>query len=384
MKSYLISLLSRSRLLWLLLALVVVIIGGVWKLAGDKAGDKKPKQEKAIAVKVAPASRKDVPVFLQGLGTVLAYNTVTLRSRVEGELMALLFEEGQQVHAGDVLAKIDPRSYQAQYAQAVANKAKNEAQLENAKRDLKRYTDLGEMISAQTTDTQRATVRQLEAALKSDQAAIDNAKTSLSFTVITSPINGRTGIRQVDVGNIVRPSDSNGLVVITQLQPISVLFSLPQEHLIPIKQSTDSQGKLQVIAQDANEGLVLDTGVLELVDNQIDQNTGTIRLKATFPNQKQFLWPGGFVNIKLLLTTRKNSLVVPAIAIQQGPKGPYVFQVTPENTVIMKPVKIALTEKDDAVIESGLEDNAQVVIDGAAQLKEGAKVTVAGNGTIQQ
>lgn len=384
MKNYLVPLLSRPRLLWLLLALVVAIIGGVWKFAGDKSADKKHKQEKTVAVKVVPASRKDVPVYLQGLGTVQAYNTVTLRSRVEGELIAILFEEGQQVKAGDVLAKIDPRSYQAQYAQAVANKAKNEAQLENAKRDLKRYKDLGEMVSAQTTDTQRATVSQLEAALKSDQAAIDNAKTSLSYTVITSPINGRTGIRQVDVGNIVGPSESNGLVVITQLQPISVLFSLPQEHLIPIKQSTDSQGKLQVIAQDANEGLVLDTGVLELVDNQIDQNTGTIRLKATFPNPKQLLWPGGFVNVKLLLTTRKNSLVVPAIAIQQGPKGPYVFQLTPENTVIMKPVKIALTEKDDAVIETGLEENVQVVIDGAAQLKEGAKVTVMESGTTQQ
>lgn len=332
-------------------------------------------------ISVASALRKDVPITLDGLGTVQAYNTVTLHTQVDGQLVKILFNEGQDVRQGDVLAKIDPRTYQAAYDQAVANKAKDEANLNNAKHDVERYVALGDTISKQTVDTQRATVRQLEATVKADQAAIDSAATTLSYTSITSPIDGRTGIRQVDVGNIVHTGDTNGLVVITELQPISVMFSLPQQNLQAINEQLNAKPdqKLQVQALASDNQTVLDTGVLELVDNQIDQGTGTIKLKATFPNEKRMLWPGGFTNVRLLVTTQHDALVIPTVAVQRGPQGiSYVFVYKPDdNTVSMRTIKAGITTGQDTVITDGVQEKEQVVTDGMAKLQDGSKVSVA-------
>lgn len=333
---------------------IAALAAGYWLFSGGADKDRK-KQD--IPVTVAKALRKDVPIYLNGLGTVQAYNTVTLHTQIDGRLESLLFQEGQDVKAGDVLAKIDPRTYQAQYDQALANKSKNVALLENAKRDFERYKTLGKSVSDQTRDTQKSTVQQLEAAVAADQAAVDNAKALLSYTVITAPINGRTGIRQVDVGNIVRTGDVNGLVVLTQLQPISVVFSLPQQNLPMINEQLNAGKTLSVSAMDADNREVVDTGTLDLVDNQIDQNTGTIKLKSTFPNDKRSLWPGGFVNVRLLVTSRKDAVVIPAAAVQRGPKSTYVFLYKPEdNTVTIKSVKVAMLQDQDAIIDEGVED----------------------------
>ncbi len=352
------------------MAVGLFFLGGQPDSAG-KGG--KGKRAQVPVVTVAPAGRKDVPVYLDGLGTVQAYNTVTVHTQIDGQLMAVLFREGQDVHKGDVLAKIDPRTYQAQFDQAVATKAKDAALLENARRDLKRYINLGNTVSGQVLDTQRSLVKQLDATVKFDQANIENARALLSYTIIAAPISGRTGLRQVDVGNIVHAGDANGLVVLTQLQPISVVFSLPQQDLSAINAAS---GKLQTLAVDASSHTTVDTGVLELVDNQIDQTTGTVKLKATFPNAKRALWPGGFTNIRLLVSTRKNSLVVPNVSVQHGPQGTYVFVLGGDSTVELRAVKTDMSDEQDAVITDGLKDGEQVVTDGAGKLEDGAKVAL--------
>ncbi|MBN8530755.1 MAG: efflux RND transporter periplasmic adaptor subunit [Alphaproteobacteria bacterium] len=372
---------SRKRGWWPVLALAVALGGGYWYWQGAaETSHRRPRPQAPVAV--AETARKDIPIYINGLGTAQAYQTVTVKSQVEGQLIAVPFREGQDVKAGDVLAKIDPRTYQAQLDQAEANKAKNAALLENAKRDLARYSKLGDGISAQALDTQKATVRQLEATLKSDQAAIDGAKTQLSYTTITSPISGRTGLRQVDVGNIIRPGDANGLVVVTQLQPISVMFNLPQQHLAAINEQLAAQKeKLTVHAVLEEKGEPLDKGVLELVDNQIDPATGTVRLKAIFPNEKRRLWPGGFTNVRLLLDTRRGALTVPTVAVQRGPQGSYVFVYKPEgSTVEIRPVKPGPVEGGDTVIEEGLQEGEPVVVDGMSKLQDGSKVALAGGG----
>jgi multidrug efflux system membrane fusion protein len=372
-----------SRRIFWLFVLCAAIAGGAWLIFGGHSGpaqnDKGGKGRRGgqiPIVTVQPTARKDVPVYLDGLGTVQAYNTVTVHTQVDGQLVDVHFTEGQDVKRGDLLAKIDPRTYQAQYDQAAATKAKDAALLENAKRDLKRYENLGDTISGQVLDTQRATVRQLEAAVKSDQAAVENARTLLSYTSITAPISGRTGMRQVDQGNIVHPGDANGIVVLTQLQPISVVFSLPQQNLQSILAQGREQGKLRTLAVDS-AGKTLDQGTLELVDNQIDQTTGTVKLKATFANANEQLWPGGFVNVRLLLTTRANVLVVPTVAVQRGPQGTYVFVLKDdEKSVELRPVKVVMTEGLLSVIDEGLKDGERVVTDGAAKLEDNAKVAL--------
>lgn len=367
---------------WWLPLLLVAAVGGGGYWYWQSSMEKSPRRQRPQApIAVAQAARKDVPIYVNGLGTVQAYQTVTVKSQVEGQLVAIPFREGQDVKAGDVLAKIDPRTYQAQLDQAEANKAKNVALLENAKRDLERYSKLGDSISAQALDTQKATVRQLEATLKSDQAAIDSARTTLSYTVITSPITGRTGLRQMDVGNIIRPGDTNGLVVVTQLQPISVMFNLPQQNLPAINdQLTKQNDKLTVLAVQNEKDAPLDRGVLELVDNRIDPATGTVRLKATFPNEKRQLWPGGFANVRLLLDTQKGALVIPSVAVQRGPQGSYVFVYKSEgSTVAIRTVKTGHVEGADTVVEEGLQEGEPVVIDGMSKLQDGSKVTLAGD-----
>ncbi len=373
----------RRSFQWLLGLVVLVGIAVAvihfWPHQGSKTTNNRGQRDTRIPV-VAAAVSKDVPVYLDGLGTVQAYNTVTVHSRVDGELIDVAFVEGQDVHAGQVLARIDPRTYQAQLDNAVATKAKDDAQLADARLDLERYTNLGNRVSGQTLDTQRATVKQLEAATRVDQANIDNAKTMLSYTTITSPIDGRTGIRQVDKGNIVHASDTNGLVVVTQLQPISVVFTLPQQTLPQIAPRMDGTSKLPVFATGSDNKVQLDQGQLELIDNQIDQATGTIKLKSTFPNPGHLLWPGGFVNVRLLVDTHKNATVIPAVAIQRGPQGTYVFVLKPDNTVELRPVTVGIIEDLDAEIAKGVSPDEKVVVDGMAKLQNGSQVTTANGG----
>ena len=367
----------RRRWRWVLVLLVLAAAFGYWKMH-HAAKPETPKGKPQAPIVVAPAVRKDIPVYLNGLGTIQASNTVTVHSQVDGQLMEVKFQEGQDVKAGDVIARIDPRTFQAQYDQAVATKAKDMAQLANAQLDLKRYAALGKTISGQTRDTQAATVKQLEATVQADQGAIDAARTQLGYTTVTAPINGRTGIRQVDQGNIVHPSDTNGLVVITQLKPISVIFSLPQQNIAAVNAAMGgTQGKLPALAVNADNS-VIEQGKLVLMDNEIDATTGTVRLKANFPNAKYTLWPGGFVNVRLLLDTRKAALVVPSVAIQRNQQNaPYVFVYQPEEgTVKMQLVTIDMTEGLDTVVLEGLNEGAQIVTDGMAKLRDGMKVSL--------
>ena len=336
---------------------------------GRKAGEGRP-----IPVVPAAVARKDVPVYLDGLGTVQAYNTVTIRSRVDGELVEWAVKEGQEVRAGEVLARLDARTYQAQLDQAVAAKAKDEAQLELARLDLKRYLELGNRISGQTVDGARALLKQLDASVRVDQASIDNARAMLSYTVIASPIDGRTGLRQIDRGNIVHASDAGGLLMVAQMQPISVFFTLPQQTLAAINDEMRRQGPLPVLVADSGSRAVLERGTLELMDNQVDQTTGTIKLKAVFANEQRHLWPGQFVNVRLLLTTRAASLVVPAAAVLRGPQGPYVFLIKPDQTAETRPVTLGPVEAGEAVIESGLAAGESVAVDGVGKLQNGSKV----------
>jgi len=332
-----------------------------------------------VPVEAAQARLANVPVWLEGVGTAKARNTVTVRPQVDGKILSIGFEEGQEVKRGDVLAKIDPVTYQAQLDQALAKKALDEAQLANARLDLERYLKLSSnVVSIKTVDTQRALVAQLEAQVKSDEAAIANARAVLDYTSVVAPIDGRTGFRLVDEGNLVRTSDA-GIVVITEVRPISVLFTLPQQQLPQINKARASRS-LDVEALETDSKTVLDRGVLLVVDNQVDQATGTIRLKADFPNKELQLWPGQFVNVRLLLRTLENVIVVPTAAVQRGPEGTFVYVVSNESKVAMRPITVAQQNDVEAVVAQGLSASDTVVTAGFARLKEGAEVEVGGAG----
>jgi membrane fusion protein, multidrug efflux system len=374
---------SRSLIRRIVVALACVAVAvtayAFWPFAapapqrqpGGRGGEGRP-----VPVMTAAVVQKDVPIYLDALGTVQAYNTVTVRSRIDGELVEVLFKEGQDVRAGDVLAQIDPRTYRAQYEQAVATRDRDAAQLEGARRDLQRYVGLGDRVTGQSVDTQRALVKQLEATVRADQAAAENARTMLSYTVITAPIDGRAGIRQIDQGNVVHAGDTTGLVTLTQVQPIAVIFTLPQQDLQAIIRHQSEVEKLTVLATQPDNKTVIDQGKLELFDNQIDQTTGTIRLKAVMPNPERRLWPGAFVNVRLLLTTRQGGLVIPAPAVQRGPQGPYAFVVRPDHTAEMRTITVAAVEGDQALVEAGLQPGETVVTDGVAKLQNGSRVAV--------
>src|ERR1700730_4244565 len=319
----------------------------------------------------------NVPIYLRGIGTVQAYNTDTIRTQVQGQITQVAFKEGQAVHAGDLLAQIDPRPFQAQLDQAVATRERDQAQLVNAQANLQRDSQLMARgyATPQTVDLDKGNTGQFGAAVKADEAAIEYAQTQLAYTRITSPINGVTGIRLIDVGNIVHPTDPNGLVDVTQLQPISVIFTLPETSLPQIQQAM-AKGPLTVLAYSEDNKIKLDEGKLAVLDNQIIQTSGSVRLKADFPNPAHRLWPGELVNIRLLIDNRQNALTVAATAVQQGPKGSYVYAIKPDGTVEDRAVNVAQQGARIAVIDSGLQANEQVVIGGQARLQPGSSVTV--------
>jgi membrane fusion protein, multidrug efflux system len=330
-----------------------------------------------VPVVAGAVAQKDVPIYLNGIGTVQAFNSVSIRSRVDGQLEKIAFAEGGDVKAGDLLAQIDPASFRTQVQQAEAKKAQDEAQLANAQIELNRDAALvkDKILAQDVYDSQKALVNQLDAAVKADQAALENAKVQLAYTTITAPIDGRAGIRQMDVGNMIRANDSNGLVTLTQLKPISVVFTLPEQNLNEI-QANRSTNQMTVLAMDRDNKTELARGVLAVIDNQIDPATATVRLKATFENKDLRLWPGQFVNARLLIKIRHNAAVVPASVIQRGPEGTYAFVIKDDQTVELRPVKVGQMEQDLALIEDGLKPGEQVVVDGQYKLQRGSKVKV--------
>jgi membrane fusion protein, multidrug efflux system len=333
----------------------------------------------AVPVVAAPVKSSDVPIYLDGVGTVIAYNTDLIRSQITGELVQIAFTEGQTVKPGDLLAVIDPRPYEAQLQQMIANRDRDQAQLQNALANLGRYTDLQSkgFASSQLSDTQRAQVEQLKAAIQADEALIAQAKVQLSYTKLVSPIPGVTGVRQIDVGNIIHPTDPNGLVVVTQIEPISLIFTLPETSLPLIQQQQEkTKQPLSVIAYSQNNKIKLDEGSLLLVNNQILQTTGSVQLKANFPNKEHHLWPGQLVNVRLLVDTRHNGLTVPESVVQRGPNDTYAYVIRPDNTVEVRPIKVAQISEGLALIDSGLAANERVVTDGQYKLVPSARVNV--------
>jgi len=377
---------GRSRR-WVMVLLCVLLVLGIgyalffWTGGSSNTAARNRNANQPIPVLIATAEQKDVPIYLDALGTVQASNTVTIKPMVDGPLLAINFAEGQAVKKGDVLAQIDPRTYQAALDQENGKKAQDEAQLANARLDLARYTKLAanNYSSGQQADTAKAQVAQLEAQVKQDQAQIDTARTQLGYTTIVSPLDARTGIRQVDAGNIVHASDATGLVVLTQLQPISVLFTLPQQSLAPVANAM-RQGAAKVLAyaQGAagSPAGILDTGTLSVLDNQVDATTGTIKMKATFPNADSKLWPGGFVGVKLQVDTAKNAIVVPPAAVQRGPRNAYVFVVNADNSVVQRNVTVGHEDAQASIITDGVKAGDKVVIDGASRLSANSKVTI--------
>jgi multidrug efflux system membrane fusion protein len=353
---------------------IVLMLGWHW-LPGSTRPAAAPAAPKGIPVETATAGRADVPVRLEGLGTVQAFYTVTITARVDGQLQKVAFTEGQTVRQGDLLAQIDPRPYQAALEEAVATKAKDVAQLASATSDLKRYEMLApkDLASKQQLDSQHALVAQLQAQIKGDQASIDNARTQLSYTAITAPIDGVTGIRHVDPGNIVHATDTTGIVVVTQLQPITCIFTLPEEALQAVMSALQS-GTVEVTAVSRDGKTELDRGTLALVDNQIDQTTGTVRLKATFPNPHHALWPGEFVNARVLVDTLHGALTVPTAAIQSGPDGVFTYVVRRDSTVEARPLQVGEASGALTVVTSGLREGERVVTSNQYRLQPGIQV----------
>jgi len=332
-------------------------------------------QPAAIPVTVARAETADFPVYLDGLGTVEPYDTVTVRSRVDGEVLKIAFKQGQMVNQGDTLAQIDPRPYQAALDQALAKKAQDEANLKNAQLNLQRYDTLAkqDFASRQQLDTQQATVDQLTAQIKGDQAAVDNAQTEVSYTTIQSPLSGKTGFRLVDPGNIVHAADTTGIVTIVKLQPISVVFTAPEESVPQINKAL-AAGTVPVIALSSDGLRTLSRGHLALVNNAVDQASGTIRMKATFENSDNVLWPGLSVSTRLLVDTLKQVVVVPADGVERGPKGLYAFVVGDDNKVEMRDIKVGQEDMGRAVVLEGLTAGQKIVTAGQYRLQQGAPV----------
>jgi membrane fusion protein, multidrug efflux system len=371
----------RRRLLIPAVLLVIIATGSVFAFEHEFAAKSAnaPAAPAPAPVVAATVAQHDVPIYLTGVGTVIAFNTDVVRAQIQGQITSIDFTEGQRVHAGDLLAQIDPRPYQAQIEQFTANRERDQAQLANAQANLNRYTPLEQkgFATTQLLDTQKAQVAQLQSAVKSDQALIDAANVQLSYTRLTSPIDGIAGIRQIDIGNVIHPTDANGLVVVTQIEPISVIFTLPETDLPEIQQQQQqTAAPLTVLAYSQDGKIKLDEGKLTLVDNEILQTTGSIRLKAEFSNQAHRLWPGELISMRLLLDTRHDGLTVPASVVQQGPQGAYAYVINPDSSVEIRPLKVAQVSDGEALIDSGLGANEQVVVDGQYKLQPGTHVTI--------
>lgn len=368
----------------LVCACLALILSGCGKTSADskqKSGGKGGKGggQTTIPVAVATADVRDLPVLLNGLGSVEGFNTVAVKSRLDGQLVQVAFKEGQEVKQGELLAVIDPRPYEVQLSQAQATLFKDQSALKDARLNLQRFQELYKdgVIPKQQLDTQGSLEGQLDGAVRADQAQVDSVKLNLVYTRITAPVSGRIGLRQIDVGNIVHASDPNGLLVITQLQPIAVIFSLPQDNLQSVSLHMRN-GKLSVDAYSRDDQTKLATGALTTIDNQIDTTTGTGKLKAVFENRDRSLWPNQFVNIHLLLEVRKNNTVVPSAAIQRGPQGTYVFCVKPDKTAEMRPVTVAFSEGNFVAISQGIKPGDMVVTDGQDKLQPGTHVEIRG------
>src|SRR6266481_2147883 len=373
---------SRARRRTVSIAIALLILGGLGYIAWTslqqrQAANRNARLDLPVPVLAATPRIQDVPVYLDGVGAVRALNNVLVRSQVDGKLIAVNFTEGQDVRKGDVLAEIDPVLYQAQYDQTVAKKAQDEAQLANQRLDLARYQQLSATNagSRQQYDTQRAVVAQQEALVKADQAAIDNAQAMLGYTKIIAPLSGRAGLRQVDQGNIIHASDLTGLVIITQLQPIAVQFSLPQQQIVRVN-AASAKGPLTVDVFGNDGTTVIDSGTLRGIVNHVDPTTGTLKLKAEFPNANFQLWPGQFVNVRLKVDTLSQAIVVPTSAVQRGPAGTFSYVIGDGDIVNAKPVVVTQQNEADAVIASGLSPADRVVTTGFANLSDGAKVIV--------
>ncbi len=380
---------TPRRRWWAWLLIIAAVLAGAYWFWGRDSGSDVPNSggmaampgmfgPMQVPVRVATAEQGTIDVVFRALGTVTPLNTVTVRSRVEGELQKIYFQDGQKVKEGDLLAQIDPRPYQVRLDQAKGQQQQNRAQLENARRDLQRYQLLFKQnsIARQQVDTQAALVQQLEGSLVSDQAAVDDARLQLSFTRITAPISGRLGLRTVDQGNLIAANSTDGLVVITQTQPIAVLFTLPQAQLPPVISALREGRTLPVELYDSTDTRKLATGQLVSIDNQIDVTTGTLRLKAQFDNEDEILFPNQFVNVRLGVNLNQPALVTPTRAIQQGSRGAFVYVVTAENKVRIQPVVAGTVDGSRVAIESGLQAGDQVVIEGVDRLREGAAVEV--------
>ena len=377
---------STRRVPWVWIVLVLaVLVGGVywWQSdAGKPAAPKGPPggMTPMVPVRVQAAISESLDIYLRGLGTVTAFNTVTVRSRVQGELIEVLFKEGDSVKAGDVLARIDPRPFEVALDQALGAQQQNQAQYENAKRDLQRYQTLRKQdsIAPQLLDTQAALVRKFEGLIKSDQATVDNARLQLSYTTITAPIAGRLGLRRVDAGNLLNANDPAGVVVITQTQPIAVMFTLPENDLPAVRAPMLLGQTLAVDAYDRADLNRLAEGKLSSIDNQIDISTGTVKLKAEFANQTDALFPNQFVNIRMKVRTLQDALTIPAAAVQQGNRGAFVYVVESDGLASVKPVKIGDRSGERLVILEGIKVGDRVVLEGTDRLRAGAKVRVIG------
>jgi len=354
---------------------VCAALFGCSSAAGSKQQKAQAAGPRAVSVAVAQVQRQDVPVYLSGLGSVTAFNTANIKSRVDGQIMKVNFREGQEVHQGELLIEIDARPYDVQLEQMQAQLFRDQAQLRDARLNLERYTSLipSGSIAQQQVDTQKALVDQLDGTVRNDQAQIDSAKLNITYCHITAPFSGRVGLRQVDPGNIVHAADTNPMLVLTQLQPIAVIFTLP-EDVLPNVADHMRRSPLEVDAFSRDDQTKLATGKLLTIDNQIDPSTGTAKLKSVFDNREGKLWPNQFVNADLLLETRKNATVLPTAAIQRGPQGTFVYVVNPDKTVEDRPVAVGLTQGNTTVVTSGVNPGDTVVTDGQDKLQKGSRI----------
>lgn len=374
----------RARWIWFVLVALIAALG--WWFMSDSKNDASKGPPAGfvpmVPVRTEVARIEDLDIYLRGLGTVTAFNTVTVRSRVQGEIIAVQFKEGEQVQAGTLLAEIDPRSFKVALNQAMGVLQQDQAQLTNAKRDLERYKKLRQQdsIAPMILDTQQSLVQKLEGVIKSDQAAVDNAQLQLDYTRITAPISGRLGLRRVDAGNLVVANDPQGMVVITQTRPIAVVFTLAENDLPAVRQAMTGAQTLQVEAYDRADLVRLAQGTLLTVDNQIDVTTGTIKLKAEFKNETDALFPNQFVNVRMKVRTDKSVLTIPAGALQQGNQGAFLYVILPDDTAAVKQVKVGARSGDRVAILEGLMAGDRVVLEGTDRLRAGAKVRVIGSG----